>query len=68
MPRCMWIAEIVKSDLVDIAGRIEGETDLAFRFNDGSRTVWLAKQHCEWDPDAQTMAMPEWVARDKGLI
>lgn len=58
----------MKSDLVDITGTIEGETDLAFRFNDGSRTVWLAKSQCEWDPDEKTMAMPEWLARDRGLI
>ncbi|WP_439814009.1 hypothetical protein [Zavarzinia sp. CC-PAN008] len=57
-----------RSDLVDIAGKIERETDRAWRFNDGTRTVWLPKSQVEWDPDARTMAMPEWLARDKELI
>lgn len=57
-----------RSDLVDIAGEIQGETEEAYRFFDGERTVWLAKSQCEWDSDAKTMAMPEWVAKDKELI
>jgi hypothetical protein len=58
----------MKSDLVDIAGEIQGESDKAFRFFDGDRTVWLPKSQVEWDPDAKTMAMPEWLAKDKELI
>ena len=58
----------MKSDLVDIAGEIQGESDKAFRFFDGDRTVWLPKSQVEWDQDAKTMAMPEWVAMDKELI
>lgn len=58
----------MKSDLVDIAGEIQGETDKAYRFFDGARTAWLAKSQCEWDPDDKTMAMPEWLAKDKELI
>lgn len=58
----------MKSDLVDIAGEIEGETDKAFRFNDGTRTVWLPKSMCQWDPDDRTMALPEWLATEKGLV
>lgn len=56
------------SDLVDIAGEIRGETQAAYRFFDGDNTVWLPKSQCEWDVDAKTMAMPEWLAREKGLI
>ena len=59
---------MARSDLVDVAGEIRGETDKAFRFFDGDVTVWLPKSQCEWDPDGQTMAMPEWLAKDKGLI
>jgi hypothetical protein len=60
----------VKSDLVDIAGELVTpfETDKAYRFFDGARTVWLPKSQCEWDPDDKTMAMPEWLAKDKELI
>lgn len=58
----------MKSDLVDIAGEIQGESDKAFRFFDGDRTVWLPKSQVEWDPDTKTMAMPEWLATEKELI
>lgn len=58
----------MKSDLVDIAGEIQGETDKAYRFHDGMRTVWLPKSQCEWDAGDNTMAMPEWLAKDKELI
>jgi hypothetical protein len=58
----------MKSDLVDIAGEIVGESPLAYRFFDGTRIVWLPKSQCEWDADDKTMAMPEWVAKDKELI
>jgi len=58
----------MKSDLVDIAGEIRGETDAAYRFFDGARTVWLPKSQVEWDADDKTMAMPEWLATEKELI
>lgn len=58
----------MKSDLVDIAGGIQGETDRAYRFHDGIRTAWLPKSQCEWDATNYTMAMPEWRAKDKELI
>lgn len=53
---------------MDIAGELRGETDKAYRFHDGARTVWLPKSQCEWDPDDKTMAMPEWLAKDEELI
>lgn len=54
--------------LIDIAGEVQGETEKAYRFFDGTRVVWLAKSQCEWDPDDKTMAMPEWLAKEKELI
>lgn len=57
-----------KSDLVDIAGEVQGETAAAYRFYDGARTVWLPRSQCEWNPDDKTMAMPMWLAKDKELI
>lgn len=59
---------MTRSDLVDIAGEIVGETPQAYRFNDGTLSVWLPKSQCEWDGDDKTMAMPEWLAMEKGLI
>jgi hypothetical protein len=58
----------MRSDLVDIAGELRGETDRAYRFYDGTRMVWIPKSQCEWDPRDKTMAMPEWLAREKELI
>lgn len=57
-----------RSDLVDIAGEIRAETDKAYQFYDGAVTVWLPKSQCEWDPDDKTMAMPEWLATERGLV
>lgn len=54
--------------LVDIAGEIRGETEKAYRFYDGKETVWLPKSQCEWYEDEKSMTMPEWLAKDKGLI
>jgi hypothetical protein len=57
------------SDIVDIAGEIrEPGTPLAYRFFDGTKTVWLPRSLCEWDELDRTMAMPSWLAMDKGLI
>jgi hypothetical protein len=58
----------VNHDLVDIAGEVQGETEKAYRFHDGERTVWLPKSQVEWDPGDRTMAMPEWLALEKELI
>jgi RNase P/RNase MRP subunit p29 len=55
-------------DLVEIAGKVRGETAAAYRFHDGERTVWLPKSQCQWDPDAATMEMPEWLATEKELV
>lgn len=57
-----------KSDLVDISGELRGATEKAYRFYDGKLTVWLPKSQCEWDAEMKTMAMSEWLAKDKGLI
>ena len=55
-------------DLIEIAGDVEGETKLAYRFFDGDRHVWLPKSQCEWDPIAHIMTMPEWLAVEKELV
>lgn len=58
----------MKSDLVDVAGELRGETERAYRFFDGRVEVWLPKSQVEWDVAERTMAMPEWLAKDKELI
>ena len=57
-----------RKELCDIAGEIQGETPLAYRFFDGQRAVWLPKSQCEWDPDEKVMTMSEWLAKEKELI
>lgn len=57
-----------KSDLVDIAGEIQHQTERAYLFFDGVQKVWLPKSQCEWDENERTMAMPQWLAYEKGLI
>lgn len=58
----------MRSDLVDIEGEVRGQTEKAYRFYNGSVEVWLPKSQVEWDFDNKTMAMPEWLALEKGLI
>ena len=56
-----------RSDLVDIAAELRGETDKAFRLYDGARTEWVPKSQVENNEDG-TFAMPEWLAKEKGFI
>ena len=57
------------SDLpIGIDGEVEDETGLAYRFTDGVLRVWLPKSQCEWDEGERVMTMPEWLAKEKGLI
>ncbi|WP_428491621.1 hypothetical protein [Rhodopila sp.] len=59
----------MKSDLIDIAGTIQHETDKAYLVDTGlEKPVWLAKSMVEHDPADGTFAMPEWLAMEKGLI
>jgi len=58
----------MKSDLVDIAGEIPRETDQAYPFHDAPRTIWIPNSQCAWDADDRTMAMPEWLAKERELI
>ena len=56
------------TDLCDLPGEIRGETDLAYRFFDGDAVAWLPKSQCEWDADAKTMTLPQWLAEEKDLV
>lgn len=59
--------EARRSNLVDIAGEKRGETEKAIRWFDGTRSEWVPKSQCEESSDG-TLAMPEWLAKDKGFI
>jgi hypothetical protein len=64
MPR-----ENSKSDIIDIACIIIGETEKAYRIDHGGESpCWVPKSQVEWDDNDNTMAMPEWLAFDKGII
>lgn len=56
-----------RSDIVDIAGEIRAQTERAIQFYDGTVMVWLPRSQVEIGDDG-TIAMPEWLAKDKGLI
>lgn len=56
-----------KSELIDIAGEIKGETKHAFRLYDGGKTEWVPKSQVEDNGDG-TFTMPVWLAKDKGFI
>jgi hypothetical protein len=58
----------MRSDLVDIAGELRRETDRGMLIFDGTQEVWLPKALVEHDPADGTFAMPEWLAKEKGLI
>jgi hypothetical protein len=61
--------EARRSDLVDIACVILRQTERAYCIDAGTGDdVWLPKSQCQWDESDHTMAMPEWLAKDKGLI
>lgn len=55
-------------ELTDITGEIVVETEKAYKFDSGSRVVWLPKSQCEWDQHGKVMTMPAWLATDKELV
>lgn len=56
-----------ESDLVEIAAELRHETERALLIYDGSEQIWLPKSLVEDNMDG-TFTMPEWLAKDKGLI
>lgn len=60
---------MARSDLIDIACEIKRETEKAYAISDdGENIIWVPKSQVEFDEDQGTMAMPEWLAEEKGLI
>ncbi len=65
-----------KRELVDLAGCLHAETDKAILFSDTAHkedAVWLPKSQVEFVHDGGqerfiTVTLPEWLAKDKGLL
>lgn len=53
-------------ELFDMAGRIVGETERAWRLFDGTKTELVPKSQVEDNGDG-TFTMPEWLATEKGF-
>ena len=64
----------MKSDLVDVTVQIHAETEKAILVPDDGkreRAVWLPHSQIEIDKKSLSVAvvtLPEWLAKDKGLI
>ena len=63
--------------MIEIAGELHREGPKAYLFDDGTVAVWLPKSQCKWEPNLPlpargnkpgVMHVPEWMAKDKGLI
>lgn len=65
-----------KRELIDLTVALHAETAKAVLVSeDGKkeRAVWIPKSQCEVEPHERhqaivTLTMPEWMAKDKGLI
>ena len=57
----------MKRELIDIACIVRGETEKAWRLDDGTKTEWVPKSQVEQNDDG-TFTMPEWLAIDKGFV
>ena len=56
------------SDIIDIAADLKHESEKAFLIDGGDgKPVWVPKSQVERNDDG-TFSMPEWLAKDKGLI
>jgi hypothetical protein len=61
--------QMARDEFVELTGEIRHETDLAVLFFDGETEVWLPRSQIEIDGRGLvTVTVPEWLAKDKGLI
>lgn len=59
------------SDLIDLSVLFVRESDRAWCVNAGGKQdVWLPKSQCELERGGRvdTLTLPEWLAKEKGLI
>ena len=64
---------MTKSDLVDIACTLRHETERAWFLDVGyAQPVWIPKSQAEYESDPTggcgIITLPEWLAKEKGLI
>lgn len=54
---------------VEIAVEILAESDKAYKITDGSVTCWIPKSQITDEAlDKSSIFIPEWLAKEKGLI
>lgn len=58
----------MKSSLVDIDVILVHQTEKAYFFHVGDKSVWLPKSMCEYNADDKTVTMEESFAMEKELI
>jgi len=61
---------MTRSTLIDCTVILVHETEKAWLLNDGSKKCWIAKSQAELEPTGPTwtLTLPEWLAKEKGLI
>lgn len=60
---------LIESERVAVACELLGETERAWLLLDGSRRVWLPKEHLiEYDARSRVAILPLWLATEKRLI
>lgn len=63
----------MKSDVIDLTVQLHHETEKAVLVSDTADpkdAVWIARSLIEIEPDGatHTITLPEWLAKEKGLI
>lgn len=70
------MSKAFRSDLVEVVCEVRRETDWAYGVSNGTiemdldgreKLFWVPKSQVECNDDG-TITMPEWLAREKGLI
>lgn len=67
---------MMRADLIDVTCTIVGETDRAYKIDDGTRQEWVPKSQVEIGLDGKGISgedilactMPTWLAKEKGFI
>ncbi len=64
-----------KAGVFELEAELVTETERAYRINDGTTRCWLPKSQVDMRDEKlkgskrfATFAVPEWLAKDKGLI
>lgn len=61
------------AERIQVFGQVRGESKAAWRFFDGTKEVWLPKSQVKIaevraGTSAAEVDLPEWLAKEKGLI